>query len=236
MSDQISATRINLYLVTDIDMHEDFFAPVAAALRSRFEAENKLVAIRTLHPYSSNNDNIIKQLLQARHDFKLYPQEAGQSIGGQSIRQQVKMHGAKDPLVFIGHGAGGVAAYHAAELLEQDGCEIRFIAQIGSAKVPIGASFKDRVGFLTRMGLRREGEPAPWQDGWSHAKYRLTSHRYPGLLFIGKEKGRRFYAPNNVARIEIKGSQTSYYSTTEGLGAVSNLAKTINVIWDWFRL
>jgi hypothetical protein len=234
MSDHISATRINLILVTDIDMHEQFFAPVAAALRSRFEAENKLVAIRTLNPY--HNNNIIKQLLHARHDFKLYPQGAGQSIGGQSIRQQVKMLGARDPLFFIGHGAGGVAAYHAAELLEQDGYEIRFIAQIGSAKVPIGASFKDRVGFLTRMGLRKEGEPAPWQDGWSHAKYRLTSHRYPGLLFIGKEKGRRFYAPNNVASIEIKGSQTSYYSTTQGKGAVSNLAKTINVIWDWFRL
>jgi len=234
MADNQSYTRINIYLIADIDMHENAFKPIVDALRSRFEVEGVRVIARIIHPY--NGFSLLKQLFVIRRDFKIYPDQVEKSVGGQKVRQQVKILGSKEPLLFIGHGAGAAAAYHAAELLEnQDLCDIRFIVQIGSPKVPIGQSFQDRVGYITNKGLDSEGDPSSWQGGWSHPKYRIMSHRYPGLLFNSKEQGRRFYAPNKVMQINAGGSHpSSYYSTTQGIGVISNLAKMVNVIWDWF--
>jgi hypothetical protein len=222
-------------LIADIDMKEGYFQQVSDALRSRFEAEQISVIIRTIDAYGGNY-SMLRQRLQARRDMQLFPEQFELSVGGQTVRRQVKILGAKEPILFIGHGAGGVAAYHAAELLERhEGCDIRFIVQISSPKAPISPSFRDRVGYIARNGVGDEGEPFPWQGGWSHQKYRLASHRYPGLLFNSQEKGRRFYAPKNIVKLDIKGPSTIYYSSIHGHGAVSNLAKTLNVIWNWFK-
>ena len=234
MSNKGSYHRIIIYLVADIDMSEDYFGPITDALRSRFEAEQFSVIIRTIDAYSGDY-SLLRQRLQARRDMQLFPEQIEQSVGGQSVRRQVKMLGAKEPILFIGHGVGGAAAYHAAELLEKhESCDIRFIIQISSPKVPISPSFRDRVGYIARSGVGVEGNPLPWVGGWSHPKYHFASHRYPGLLFNSQEKGRRFYAPKNIIKLNIKGSATSYYSSFQGHGAVSNLAKTLNVIWNWF--
>jgi hypothetical protein len=235
MSENKSYNKIIIYLIADIDMTEGYFKPFSDALRSRFEAEQINIIVRTIHAYGGI-DNTLKMWLLARHDMHLFPEEFEQSVGGQKVRQQVKILGAKEPIIFIGHGAGGVAAYHAAELLEKhEGCDIRFIVQISSPMAPISPSFRDRVGYIARNGIGDEGEPFPWQGGWSHQKYRFASHRYPGLLFNSQEKGRRFYAPKNIVKLDIKGPSTSYYSSNEGHGAVSNLAKTLNVIWSWLQ-
>jgi hypothetical protein len=234
MSENKSYNRIIIYLIGDSDMMEGYFQPVSNALRSRFEAEQISVIVRTIHAYGGN-DSTLKQWLLARRDMQLFPEQIEQSVGGQKVRQQVKILGAKEPILFIGHGAGGVAAYHAAELLEKhEACNIRFIVQINSPKSPISPSFSDRVGYIARNGVGVEGEPSPWQGGWSHQKYRFASHRYPGLLFNSQEKGRRFYAPKNIVKLDIKGPSNSYFSSIQGHGAVSNLAKTLNVIWNWF--
>jgi hypothetical protein len=234
MADNQFYSTINIYIIADIDMHDHDFKPIIDALRSRFEVERIHAIARIIHPYSGSS--LLKQLFQMLRDIKIFPDQVEKSLGGQKVRQQVKILGSKEPILLIGHGAGGIAAYHAAELLEkQDKCDIRFIAQIGSPKVPIGPSFQDRVGYITNKGLGYNGEPSSWQGGWSHPKYRFKSHRYPGLLFNSKEKGRRFYAPNRVVQINAGGQQSSYYSTTHGIGVVSNLAKTLNVIWDWFH-
>ncbi|SEB40155.1 hypothetical protein [Paenibacillus sp. GP183] len=227
---------VTIYIVAGIQTNENMFKPLIDTLRGRYGTEKGSVMIRILHPYGEESHNKVKQLYQLGRDIQLYPEQASQSSGGQRVRQMVKTLGAKDKLLFIGYGSGGPAAYHAAELLEkQDGCDVRFVVQVGSPKVPIGLQFRSRVGFLTRKGHGSELEPSPWYGGWSHAKYRFTSHRYPGLLFNSREQGRRFYAPQHISAIDISGPELNYFSPSEGKGTVSNLAKTMNVIWNWFQ-
>jgi hypothetical protein len=227
---------VTIYIVAGIQTNENMFKPLIDTLLGRYGKENGSVMIRMLHPYGEDSHNKVKQLYQLGRDMQLYPEQASQSSGGQRVRQLVKMLGAKDKLMFIGYGGGGPAAYHAAELLEkQDGCDVRFVVQVGSPKVPIGLQFRSRVGFLTRKGHGSELEPSLWYGGWSHAKYRFTSHRYPGLLFNSREQGRRFYAPQHISAIDISGPELNYFSPSEGKGAVSNLAKTMNVIWNWLQ-
>ncbi|WP_156889567.1 hypothetical protein [Paenibacillus harenae] len=226
--------RVNIYLVAGIRAAEPEFRPLAEALKSRFEQEQMTVTIRVLFPYGGGNENLFKQAKAVRRDIRLYPEQVQQSAGGQEARRLVRTLGARDPVLLIGCGSGGAAAYHAAELLERDGIDVRFIVQVGSPKVPIGGRFQERVGYIAKKGVWLEGDSLPWQGGWSHAKYRFSSHRYPGLLYNAREKGRRFYAPGNVAMLDIEGQYPNFFSPKAGRGSVSNLAKTINAIWEWF--
>ncbi|MFC0335772.1 hypothetical protein ACFOLF_13990 [Paenibacillus sepulcri] len=234
MAELTELKRVNIYLVAGIRTAEPVFRPLADALRNRFGQENLNVTIRILFPYGGEHNSTMKQIRSARRDVRLYPEQVQQSAGGQQVRTLVRTLGARDPILLIGYGIGGAAAYHAAELLEQDGCDIRFIAQVGSPKVPIGRHFQGRVGYIVKKGAWLEGDPLAWQGSWSHAKYRFASHRYPGLLYNSQEKGRRYYAPDNVAMLDMEGQSPNYFSPRAGRGAVSNLAKTMNMIWNWF--
>jgi hypothetical protein len=230
-----TSNRLNIYVIVGHQSEARFLEPLIITLKSRFEAEGTYVVVRTLNPYGSSK-NIIKQLIDKRNDTHLYPEKADQSTGGRTVQQDIITLGAKAPIVLIGYGVGAVAAYHGAELLEKhNGCEIKFIVQIGSPKVPISPHFRNRVGFLTQNKRGINNDPLSWNGTWSHSKYTFTSHRYPGLLYNATEKGRRAYAPGNVTQVDITGQPTNYFSATTGIGSVSNLARTMNIIWSWVR-
>ncbi|MBD2848479.1 hypothetical protein IDH44_25130 [Paenibacillus sp. IB182496] len=223
---------VNIYLVAGAWTHEEMFRPLAEALKYRFEQGGLVAITRVVLPYEDGNR--FAQLREARRDVRLYPEQAAHSAGGVRVRRLVRTLGARDPLLLIGCGSGGAAAYHAAELLEAEGCEVRFVVQVGSPKVPIGHGFRERVGYIAKKGGLLESDPHVWQGSWSHAKYRFASHRYPGLLYNAREKGRRYYAPGQVAMLDVEGRVPDYFSPVAGRGSVSNLAQTMNTIWEWF--
>lgn len=230
-----TSNRLNIYVIVGLETEASFLEPLISTLKSRFEAEGTYVVVRTLNPYGPSK-NIIKQLIHKRNDTQLYPENVEQSIGGRKVQQDVLMLGAKAPIILIGYGVGAVAAYHGAELLERhNDCNIKFIVQIGSPKVAISPQFRKRVGFITPNKRGIHNDPLLWNGTWSHSKYTFTSHRYPGLLYNASEKGRRAYAPGNVSQVDITGQPMNYFSTTTGIGAVSNLARTMNIIWSWVR-
>ncbi len=227
--------RMNIYVIVGLQSEADFLEPLIQTLKSRFEAEGTYVVIRTFNPYDSNK-NFITQLINKRNDIHLYPEKVEQSTGGRKVQQYILTHGAKAPILLIGHGVGAVAAYHAAELLEKhNGSDIKFIVQIASPKVPISPLFRNRVGFLMQNKRGINNDPLSWNGTWSHSKYTFASHRYPGLLYNNSEKGRRAYAPGNVTQVDISGQPTNYFSATTGIGSVTNLARTMNIIWSWVR-
>ncbi len=245
---------VTVYFVGGADTPREMFKPLADALRNRFDAERRTVRLRTIQAYGMIGEGssgiadvgadtgaeagvgggVMKHWYAAGRDARLKPEQAGQSIGGQRVQRQVRMLGASTPLLFIGHGGGGVAAYHAAELLEREGCDVRFVAQVGSPKVPIGSEFRARVGYLAKKGIGVEGDPMTWQGSWAHDNYKLNAHRYPGLLYSAGESRTRLYAPERIALVDIRGQHPSYFSPMKGKGPVSNLAKSLNVLWDWF--
>jgi len=242
---------VTVYFVGGADTPAEMFRPLADALRNRFDAERRTAHLRLVQAYGPLGDgsgaagagfgdaagsgvSVMKHWYAAGRDARLKPEQAEQSIGGQRVRRQVRMLGARMPLLFVGHGGGGVAAYHAAELLAREGCDVRFVAQVGSPKVPIGAAFRGRVGYLAKKGIGVEGDPLAWQGSWAHDNYKLSAHRYPGLLYRASENRTRLYAPDRVELVDIRGQHPSYFSPTKGKGPVSNLAKTVNVLWEWF--
>jgi|GEM_PF-6438095 len=230
-----SSNRLNIYVIVGVQSEVSILEPLITTLKSRFEADDTYVVVRTLSPYGSNR-NFVKQLINKRNDMNLYPEKVEQSTGGRKVQQDILTYGAKAPIILIGHGVGAVAAYHGAELLEKhNGCDIKFIVQIGSPKVPVSLNFRNRVGFLMHNKRGIYNDPLLWNGTWSHSKYTFSSHRYPGLLYNATEKGRRAYAPGNVTEVDIIGQPANYYSTTVGMGSVSNLARTVNIIWSWVR-
>ncbi len=244
---------VTIYFVGGADTPPELFRPLADALRNRFDAERRTVHLRTIQAYGNLSEGfgradggngrgdaagagggVMKHWYAAGRDARLKPGQAEQSIGGQRVLRQVRVLGARMPLLFVGHGGGGVAAYHAAELLEREGCDVRFVAQVGSPKVPISSGFRGRVGYLAKKGIGVEGDPLTWQGSWAHDNYKLSAHRYPGLLYSAAESRTRLYAPERVELVDIRGQHPSYFSPMKGKGPVSNLAKSLNVLWEWF--
>lgn len=228
---QQERSRLSVYIVSGLQTSDDFFQPFIKALRRSLETEQQYPIIRVISPFS-NNMTFIHKMYTLRKDMWLYPRQIEGSVSGNNVTEQILQLGSRDPLVLIGYGGGGPAAYHAAELLEKRYARtIRFVIQMASPKVPIGKDFRHRVGFI--HSGRQASDPLTWQGTWSHQRYLYSSHRYPGLLYNAKEKGRSAFAPQKIARIDLPAFTEGYFSPSTGKGAVSNLAIITNVITNW---
>jgi hypothetical protein len=125
------------------------------------------------------------------------------------IMEDYENHGGGG-IVLIGHSGGGVAAYGAGKMLHDRGFPVEKIILVGCPGLRIADDWQERVRSIRKAG--RLGDPVTW--------LRIP---FPG-------------APRNQAAVNIVGWHREYFRRDlADEGGVSNLAKTMNIIWEWIK-
>ncbi|MEB3104090.1 RHS repeat-associated core domain-containing protein, partial [Ferviditalea candida] len=152
----------------------------------------------------------ILQALVVNNDMDTpYKYTVGGNNAFESIKEDYDYFGGGD-IVLIGHSGGGIAAYDAAQLLNDAGYNVSFIVQVGSPKEPIKKKWRDKVGYIEKKGFFGDGITA-----W-------------GMTY--------FQRPGYIASVDIVGGHPYYFDPNmKDDNGVSNLSKTMDQIWDWIK-
>ncbi|XEC97380.1 hypothetical protein AB6A23_12960 [Paenibacillus tarimensis] len=204
----ISITRKN-------DVFQDAMKDIER--RCHCEGINR-VRINTFYPYGYIDDVPVsrhKRFIfgQAAVVFADMLTKASMTSGGQSLYHDIRKDYDADGggnIVLIGHSGGGVASYKAGLLLEEAGYPVSDIIMVGSPKIPIRKTFRDRVYALEHSGR------------WGDLVCRIGFHL--------------FRPPRDRVRLPIVDGHPSYFcNESKDENDVSNMSKVLDTIWGWLQ-
>ncbi|HZG87672.1 hypothetical protein [Paenibacillus sp.] len=137
--------KLVLFALSGVFTSPDFMdgfrdAVLARARRGGWDAE-----AHSLMPYGDWSGSKLRQAIEVAADV------CGPLVGGaRAARDADRLcEGAGSArIALLGHSGGGIAALHAARLLQRSGFDVAAIAMIGSPKRPIPAALRDKTAFL----------------------------------------------------------------------------------------
>jgi predicted alpha/beta hydrolase family esterase len=220
------ASEWDIYLLAGIGSTPSLFNECKRELRRRFRESGRDPVIRELFPYGDHTHKIWRQVLEVGADLARL--RGSWRSGGSEAAAEVRELSRGNPVLFIGHSGGCVAAYHAAVRLMNEKFVPDFrLVQVGSPKVPIRPEYRSKVSYFTAVdenGKRRDPITllGSW-SGWSRGR--------SGMWYWDKRK----YAPGHVGQIMMLGGHEHYFRNDDAYvhpDRGSNLSMTLNSIWD----
>ncbi|ALS26497.1 alpha/beta hydrolase [Paenibacillus sp. 32O-W] len=224
-----TAPLLNIYLLAGVKTQVASFAECCRKLDALFREEGREPRIFVLMPYGDYTRRLLRQLSEVSTDVP-YRSVLGR-VGGRTAADFIRSTYRFGPLLLIGHSGGGAAAYQAARMLPDVSRrgDVR-IVQIGSPKVPIDPSFRDRVGYF--YAIDPDGRTADrisrlgsW-GGWRRGRYALP--RWDRMKF----------APGLVEGLPVMGGHADYFRHEPDFtdaDSICNLDKTIRIIRSWLK-
>jgi pimeloyl-ACP methyl ester carboxylesterase len=196
----------------------NMFGPAMADIAKRYaDAGFHPVHVRDLYPYGTMDgiprnrlrNFLFSQAMKVNRDlFVKHTANAGGRYAYREIRRDLERTGDSG-IVLIGHSGGGIAAYKAARLLEDDGIPVENIVLVGSPVPVVAKRWQDRVHIL-----RKAGRFGDWITLLGKPRLRLTPDEE--VPIVGGHPD--YFCP---AKVDAEG--------------VSNLSKVMDRIWNWVR-
>jgi pimeloyl-ACP methyl ester carboxylesterase len=195
----------------------NMFGPAMADIAERYTvAGYRSVFIRDLYPYGTLDgipqhrlrNFLVSQIVKVNRD--LFANHRANE-GGRFVYREIlrNLESDRSGIVLIGHSGGGIAAYKAARLLEDDGISVEKVIMVGSPVPVVARNWEERVRFL-----RKAGRFGDW------------------ITLLGKPRLRTL--PDEEVR--IVGGHTHYFCPVKvDADGISNLTKVMDRIWNWVR-
>ncbi|BBH20655.1 hypothetical protein Back11_20000 [Paenibacillus baekrokdamisoli] len=216
----------DIFLLAGVGSTPAIFNDCKRELQQRFHEIDRDPVIYSLFPYGDHTQALWRQLLVVRKDLSRLSKAV--MSGAKVVAEQVRQLSTGRPALFIGHSAGGIAAYQAAVMLSMHGDIPDFrVVQVGSPKLPIPSEFSHQVSYFHSVDEHgKSNDPitriGSW-GGWNRNRL--------GLLYWDRSK----YAPGFVKTITVIGGHANYFRDRDPFihpVRGSNLKLTLNTIWD----
>ncbi|RAP74660.1 hypothetical protein [Paenibacillus montanisoli] len=238
MSSHSAKGPVSIYLLSGLATAPEFMESFRAALHALLAREgHEVTASELLFPYGDWSRNVVKQVCEIGLDMRVSPERAVRSIGGRRAvaaiaesRMRRGWQGGRT--ILVGHSGGGVAAVHAANLLqEQDGGPPSPVVMIGSPRCRIPKELRPSVLFVHAVG---DSPRAVIAD----AICRLGTFGGWGGFRAGKLWQHDKHGPAGACGVPIIGGHADYfrehapYMNEMGL---SNGWLTLQAVWSWLN-
>ncbi|MFD0671167.1 hypothetical protein [Cohnella sp. GCM10027633] len=236
---------VELYLPAGVKTSPLFMERLRQAMHRALSDGGASVRSSLLYPYGDRERSLFGQLREVGRDLRLRGGWLDGSLGGNRLVAAIddkrrafgRVAGAR--MVIVGHSAGGIAAVHAARLIQaRDGGKPPLVVMIGSPRCRIPEPLRDSVLYVYAakapvsdtkwMSVRlsdpitRLGSFGGWQAGrWRLPRWRMDKH-----------------APTHASGLRIIGGHADYFRDqppfVNALG-LSNLTLTADVVLRWVR-
>lgn len=230
---------MHIYFMAGVSTSRMFMEKFRIAIHQHFENSGKTVYSELLFPYGDMSRRLIRQIWEVRHDMRLGYRQITRTLGGNRVLAAIETNLSDrkdDQVLMIGHSGGGIAAVHAATLLQarRPGMKSSYVVMIGSPRCRIPAELRFSVLSLHAEGRRRkwvsEGISPDFVTllgsfgGWNLGFRKLPSWQ------VDK------HAPAHIRTVPIIGGHADYFRDGDPYlnpTGKSNLDHTIEAILSW---
>ena len=238
----MSERDIELYLPAGVATSPLFMEKLRQVMKRALEASGRTVRSSLLFPYGDKERSLLGQLREVGRDLRLRGGRLDGSLGGKRLlamiddkRRTFANHAHSARTIIVGHSAGGVAAVHAARMLNaRDGGSAPLVVMIGSPRCRIPGELREhvlyvfaakssppRAGWRLRDPITRLGSFGGWHIGgkWRLPRWQMDKH-----------------APVHASGLQIIGGHADYFRDqppyVNAMG-LSNIAVTVDVVMKW---
>jgi hypothetical protein len=225
----ILENKVALYVLAGVATSPNFMKEFVYQLKASYAAVGYEVQTHILFPYGDWSCSLVKQLYEITHD--LFP-KPGRNLNrqrGQKVADYIISTYDGGQVVMVGHSSGGVAAVHAAEILELRLIPTTRVVQIGSPKCPVSPKHRSSTLYIRAVNLNgKSSDPVTrigsW-GGWERSGRRIRWNP-------------RLAAPDHIVDVPIVGGHADYFRDQSAFTDdhdSTNLDKMRRLIWQWLH-